>query len=116
VRKWKILILMSCCWLSFAWAGGDGKLVSYDPTKPAFQLPKQISEQTALTLSMIVLSGDKRYAIINGSMVFEGDALQGYQVSSIRKQSVLLEGINGIKRQLRLVRSVIRTSSTLNKE
>ena len=88
----------------------------YDPTRPMIQMPERIIEQGPLALSMIVLSGKSRYAVINGNMISEGDRIEGYVVMSIQKEVVELKGPTGIDRKLRLVHDIVKFSRSTNKE
>tara|TARA_A100001015_G_scaffold319384_1_gene442102 strand:- start:1894 stop:2232 length:339 start_codon:yes stop_codon:yes gene_type:complete len=112
VHKYFILTILASLPLVAPFAA----IKRHDPTKPTVSVPDQIIKQHIFALTMIVLSGDKRYAIINGNMFAEGDTLQGFKVATIHRQSVLLKGPNGLMRKLKLVKSVVKPVSSTNKE
>ena len=53
--------------------------------------PGVVVKKGALKLSAIVVRPDKRYAIINGTIVREGDSVAGRRVTRIESSKVLLD-------------------------
>lgn len=58
-----------------------------DPTQPSNFLAAA-STTSVLTLESILISGDRRVAVINGTAVAEGEFTDGVKVVSIEKDSV----------------------------
>lgn len=67
-----------------------------DPMQPddasysAQQQGQSITADIELKLSLILINGNVRRAIINGDMKREGDSVQGFKVTQINKDNVVL--------------------------
>lgn len=79
--------------------------VTYDPTKPIFYTPPSlaIDNDITFTVGMIVKAGKKRYAVINGVVVYEGDKISGFMVKHIDDGSVMLLSPGGKTRKISLI-------------
>ena len=107
-----------CRWLVLAsmWAGSVGAAEDLshlaDPMMPAPQravhaAPKPAAPPVAeLLLQSIIVHPDRRYAVIQGRQVSEGDSVDGMTVLQIRNYEVLV-GKGRWTRVLRLVPSEV---------
>lgn len=79
-----------------------------DPTRPPnFAMPRASEEplQADLVLQTVLVSPDRRNAVVNGRLVRVGDSVLGMRVVEIRESAVVLEG-NGEQRTLLLFPAV----------
>lgn len=72
-----------------------------DPTRPAQEyLPTVLRasavSESALLLQSILLSPQRKVAIINGRAVMVGDRIQGYQLQSLDNRSATLKNTHGV--------------------
>lgn len=65
---------------------------------PPSVIPVQRSAVERYRLSSVLLSPDKRSAVINGEVKFEGAKLDEYRISRIAKDAVTLKGPRGIEK------------------
>lgn len=57
-----------------------------DPTRPSAYRPVEGAQ--TLTLESVLVGNDRKIAVINGSVVTEGERVKGFAVIEIRKDSV----------------------------
>ncbi|MEH6557951.1 MAG: hypothetical protein V7459_01215 [Oceanicoccus sp.] len=57
-----------------------------DPTRPSTYHPTAGAQ--TLTLESVLIGSDRKIAVINGSVVTEGERVKGFAVIEIRKDSV----------------------------
>ncbi len=65
-----------------------------DPTRPAL-FKEHTIDSGQLTLTAILISSDRKIAMINGKLLKIGDEVGGYKVNAIDSNTVQLEGISG---------------------
>ena len=105
-KKGTLILLMVLVGMAYGQA-----IKRYNPTKPIFYMvPQQKAVSQELHLSMIVLSGENRYAVINGVIVQEGGSISGFTVRDIDGQTVLLESGSGVEKKLSIVKSSVKFS------
>ena len=90
-----------------------GSLWANDPTrpdivKPAGKVAKAIQN---LRLTMVRMSDTKPSATINGRLLYVGDSIGGYRVSSISAKQVLLTNNKGQLRLNLITKGALRKSS-----
>lgn len=97
VRLLKLLILAMLCAPVFAQNNGF-----YDPTKPpAAFLPgaptaaSSATQEAPLVLQSVLLSPQRKAAIINGQSIALGQSIRGYQLRSLGPSQALLYGPKG---------------------
>lgn len=66
-----------------------------DPTKPPQWDPAQMKSAQNLELSEIMTSSGHTVAIINGTVLTEGESIEGYTITKIKPDAVYLQGANG---------------------
>jgi hypothetical protein len=60
-----------------------------DPTRPSYYKTK--NSKKTFQLESILYSGSRKVAVINGSVVAEGDTVDGWQVLNINKNKVRIK-------------------------
>jgi len=60
-------------------------------TTTPFQVMEQPQLQNGLTLKAVAVEGQQRSAVINRTVVYEGEMIEGYQVMSIQPKGVWLK-------------------------
>jgi hypothetical protein len=70
--------------------GSQPRSESSKTTAP-LQAMEHSQVQTGLTLKAVAVEGQKRSAVINRSVVYEGEFIEGYQVMSIQPKGVWLK-------------------------
>ncbi len=78
-----------------------------DPTRPYTSQPSAVVTKPSFTVNAIIVSDDRRLAIVNGKRVMVGAEIDGATVVSITKHELVLEldgeqltlGLNGRKRR-----------------
>lgn len=68
-----------------------------DSVIPPPPSPVKRSAAERFQLASVLLSPEKRSAVINGQVVFEGSRMQGYRVQRIGKDQVALSGPDGVE-------------------
>jgi MSHA biogenesis protein MshK len=63
-----------------------------DPTRPADYVDTGVESVSALELNAVMISPNRKIAIINGQIVKIGDEVSGSKVTSIEQNYVELEG------------------------
>ncbi len=92
-----------------------------DPTQPpaeAVAVDVKPVAHKGLTLQTVVISQQRRTAVISGRIMSVGDTIQGYRLVEIRESEALLRGSKGT-RTLRLypaMKKVVATTATLPEE
>lgn len=82
-----------------------------DPTRPNwFGINKSKQTSGKLALNSLVMSPQRRIAVINGELMREGDTKLGITLDSILHDRVLIRTKNGKKRVLKLDKSSLRVS------
>jgi len=66
-----------------------------DPTYPAMDLNKKQKTQMLYQLSEIIISGNRKVAVINGNPQKIGDDIFGNKLIAIHKNTVQLQGPGG---------------------
>jgi len=74
-----------------------------DPTRPYTARPTYASVPSQFKVNAIIVSDDRRLAIVNGRRVSVGDAVGGATVTAITKHELTLD-VGGETRTLRLRR------------
>ncbi|MCC6346660.1 MAG: hypothetical protein IT388_05675 [Nitrospirales bacterium] len=64
------------------------------PSTPLAQLAPQQSVQERIDVSMVLVNGDRRIAVINGIVVKEGDMIHAGKVERIGRDGVMIKGRN----------------------
>jgi len=97
VRLLKILVLALLCAPAFAQNNGF-----YDPTKPpaaflpgAPSVASSATLETPLVLQSVLLSPQRKVAIINGQNVALGQSIRGYQLRNLGPSQAQLYGPKG---------------------
>lgn len=90
MRIWRILLLFFILLMSLA---VHAEL--QDPTRPADPEMVKGGNVGLPTLTAIMISSDRRTAVINGQVVKVGDEVAGMTIISIEPNSVQLEGTQG---------------------
>jgi len=109
VNKWLSLglLAMSVGALFPAQAGDPTRPPQFSPTPAQAEAPKARS----LTLQQILVSGDKRSAVINDQLVREGDRVNGAQVVRITPDKVVVK----IRQKLKTLSLIKRTKHSEKK-
>ncbi|UCD69108.1 MAG: hypothetical protein JSW48_03170 [Betaproteobacteria bacterium] len=88
-----------------------------DPTRPppgAFAATKATTKSVApktMTLQTVLISPQRRTAVINGKVMSLGDTIDGYRLAEIRESEVVMKGSKGT-RTLRLYPGVSKAAAT----
>ncbi|MBA4371341.1 MAG: hypothetical protein C0402_00595 [Thermodesulfovibrio sp.] len=71
------------------------------PQAPAIRKPVVVTDaltkEDTVELQGIVVSGGKRFALVNGRVVGEGELVRDYRVAAINQYSIVLKGERGIR-------------------
>ncbi len=97
-RCWALLL--PCCALA-----GPGALALEDPTRPPISTPVAVVQTTNHKLPRLVsvlLSDERRVAVIDGRPLSEGDSHAGYEVVHIAREGVTVLSPQGKRLQLSL--------------
>lgn len=89
VYKYVIVLLLSICLLNRAY----GEL--RDPTRPADYSQKAGGVTEALHLDAVLISADRKIAVINGQNLGMGEQVGGNYIVDIQPNAVQLEGPSG---------------------
>ena len=75
-----------------------------DPTRPfaVVSAPAAISEPVKLRLQSLLLSGDRRVAVLNGEPMISGQRGDGFTLLKIGDDFVRIRFQTGVERELRL--------------
>jgi MSHA biogenesis protein MshK len=88
----------------------------HDPTRPANYLQKQVAPGAPeeLHLDAVIVSPDRRIAVINGQYLSMGDEIVGSHIVDIQANTVQLDGPGG-RITLLLFGKSVKQESTSNK-
>jgi MSHA biogenesis protein MshK len=86
-----LLLLLFSFWLTSVTFAGQLQ----DPTRPQFANPKAPTQVSEYELNAIILSVDRRIAVINGKSLRVGDMVEDAKVVAIEPNTVQLLGSNG---------------------
>lgn len=86
-----MLLLLSLPWSHNSYAA------LRDPTRPATMLQKKVGNvtQETLRLDAVLISPDRKIAVINGQYLSMGDEIVGNHVVDIQAETVQLDGPSG---------------------
>jgi MSHA biogenesis protein MshK len=105
VCRWLIAFVLGCTPLP----GLAGAAELSDPTRPPDVMPTALTgdsgEESLFVLSSILISPNRRVAIVNGTRVSQGDEVAGAEVVEINASGVQLKA-DGEVFELRMTKSV----------
>jgi len=89
----RAVIVCSTVICAFPFLGHAARQV--DPSMPPANILKGLLTQTerelhGITLTSIVISRDKKHAMINGKTTKEGETINGYKVTNINEKSIVV--------------------------
>lgn len=101
MRKVQVFFIAAAC-LCAAFAVADN-----DPTRPLHYNSSAATANSGLRLSSILISDNRRIAVINGQLVSEGDTVAGATLIRILDNRVHVT-INGKNRELKLHTTTVK--------
>ncbi|MCP4005174.1 MAG: general secretion pathway protein GspB [bacterium] len=117
MRKLYVTRIASGFFLMFIFCGSEFARAAeelIDPTRPPLYSAKpgydEIEDSDALFLSAILISEERRIAIINGKVVRKGDLIAGSRILTIGPWGVTLDGVDGQPLELRLSRRIMMSA------
>ncbi len=108
--KWLAAMLVSMLLVT---AAGAGDAEIGDPMRPSYlstSSSTSVNRAPSWRVESIVVSPDRRIAVINGQSLAVGDRIQGARVMAIDAYAVTLD-IDGKRRQLTLTDARIKTQA-----
>ena len=111
MKIWKIILLILLCFCSICAISEE-----IDPTRPAdFVLSPELLDEAfestkgsqQLTLTAIFISKDRKIAVINNTLVKEGETINDQEVLAINNNTVSLKK-NGTTTELKLLNKSIK--------